>query len=156
VDIENHEGELLVIAFSAIQFLFAVFVKEASVVKAGQRIGSGIDLKFFEFLVLHQDGNAKKIRGRENIHHGGLERNGTAEAFGQFAAAREYSLPVFVALRLAEINLRNRAEVLTQELAAHRNIKALEGLNQEIQERVFGRRLRLGSFAGHRHQIGSK
>ena len=82
VRVESREGELLIVALGAIQFLFAVFVKEAAVVKASERVGSGIDLKFLEFLVLHQDRNAKKIRGHENVHHGGLKRDRTPETFG--------------------------------------------------------------------------
>src|SRR5579872_3887130 len=66
VHIENHKGELLVIAFGAIELLFAVLIEEAAIVQAGESVGGGVDLKFFEFFVLHQNRDAKKIRGGEH------------------------------------------------------------------------------------------
>src|SRR4029077_14007137 len=97
VHIENHKGELLVIAIGAVEFFFTVLIEEAAIVKAGESVGGGVDLEFLEFFVLHQNRDAKKIRGGEHVRHGGLQGDWAPEAFGQFAAARENPLPVFIA-----------------------------------------------------------
>ncbi len=152
MEIQNRDGEMLAVTFRAVQFLVAIFVEEPAVVESGERVGRGVDLEFLEFLVLHHDRDANEIRGREHVDHGCGERDFSAEAFGKLAAALQNPLPVFVALLLRQIDLRDGMKELAQKLAAHCLVETFEGLDQQIQERVVRRWLRRRSVGWLGHQ----
>jgi hypothetical protein len=60
--------------------------------------------------------------------------------------------PILAALLFSEIDLSNGPEELPQELSARLLVETFKGLDEQIEKRVFGRWLRLKSFAGLGHQ----
>src|SRR5271156_5124978 len=83
--VQNHNRQLLIVALRAIQFLLAVFIEQAAIVETRERVGGSVDLQLLEFVVLHEDWNAQKIRRCEYIDHCGFERDCSTETIAQFA-----------------------------------------------------------------------
>src|SRR5271163_3836079 len=139
MQIQDYDRQLVAVAFCAIQFFVAIFVEESAVVETRERVGGLIDLQLLEFVVLHQDGNAQKIRGGQYVHQRRLQRYTFAQIFGELAPAQQDAFPIVIALRVGEINLRDGAKELPEKLSANRFVEPVQSLHQEIQERVFGR-----------------
>src|SRR5580704_1795916 len=72
---------------------------------------------------------------------------------GELAAAPEDSFPILLALGFREVDLRNGAEELPKQSSSDRPVEAFERLNQEIEEGIFSRRLKLPRFAGLGHHL---
>ncbi len=65
-------------------------------------------------------------------------------------------LPDLVALRFSKVDLRDAVKKPLQKLAAARVIEPFERIDEQVQKRVFCRRLRLVGFAGLGHQCSDR
>jgi len=90
------------------------------------RIGYGIEFEPLQFVILDEDGNTKKSGRREHIRESGFQGNWTTEEIAEFAAARKHLIPNLYTLGFAQIDVSDRAEISLKELAARRQIEALE------------------------------
>src|SRR5713226_4344425 len=72
VHVENDEAEREAIAAGAIEFFFERFAKEPRVGEAGERIGDGVHLQFFQFIAFRSDRDAELTSGGQHVHEGGL------------------------------------------------------------------------------------
>ena len=81
--IENDDAERQTVTARAVEFFFERLRKEASIVKAGQRIGDRIALKFLELAIFKNDGNANESRGGEHIHQNSFEGDRATELLGK-------------------------------------------------------------------------
>jgi hypothetical protein len=111
VKIEDDQAERGTVAVGAVQFLFEGLGEETAVIEAGERIGDGVALKFFEVVVLDDDRDAEQSCGSEHVHQGGFESYGAAEEIGELALAGEHFIPELNAVALAEIEMGDGAEV---------------------------------------------
>src|ERR1039458_7164185 len=152
VQVEDNDRELLAIALRAIEFLVEVFVEETAIVEARQRVRRGVDLQLLKFVVFNQNRDAQSTGRRQHIDHRRLQRNFFPKNACELAPALKDLHPILAALLFREIDLSNGPEELPQELPARLLVETLKGLDEQIEKRVFGRWLRLKSFAGLRHQ----
>src|ERR1017187_8746060 len=93
MQVEEDKRKPMGISDGPVEFLLEVIVKKAPVVQAGQRVGRGIDLKFPQFFIFHQDRQTQQIRGRQYVHQRGLERDFLADALGKFALPSQDLVP---------------------------------------------------------------
>src|SRR5208337_5663772 len=77
VQVYDHEGKLLSGTLCSAQFFFEVFLKQPPVMKAGECIRDGADLKLPELAVLDNDWHTKEIHVFQHIHHCRLQRDGS-------------------------------------------------------------------------------
>ncbi len=140
VQIEQHKGELLAVAFGAIEFLVAIFLEQPAIIKTGKRVGGRVELKFFEFLILHQNRHAQETGGGENVDHGGFQRYTLAHALGELGAAREDLAPIVEALCRRDVDARDGFEELLEKSSTDGLLDIVESLDKKVEERVVGRR----------------
>jgi hypothetical protein len=151
VQVERYQSQGLAVAARAIEFLIESFCEEPAVVKAGQRVGDGIEFQPLQFFILNEDGNTKKTRRGKDIGKRGLQGNGTSDETGELAAARKHFIPNLQALGFAQIEMSDRTEVSLEELAARRQIETFESVCQQLEVRILNRQARghRGAGAGH-------
>src|ERR1700735_266437 len=147
VEIQDDDGELLGVSFGAVEFLVAVFVEEPPVIEAGKRIGGRVNLKFFEIFILDEYRYAKKTSGSQHVHPRRPQRYAPAEILRKLTTADQDSFPVIDALRVRQINLGHGSKKRTKKVPASGLVHSIQVLHKQVQERVFGSRLRLGGIA---------
>src|SRR6266702_1465121 len=53
MQVKKDQGQVLVVSKSPVQFFFEMLLEEPPIVEAGEWVGGGIDLQFFQVLILH-------------------------------------------------------------------------------------------------------
>src|SRR5690242_3666484 len=129
MQIQNNKAERLAVAARAIQFLLEGFTKETPIVETCERIGDSIQLKLFQFVVFDENGDPKKVGGRQNIHERGFQRSWPPEMVAEFAAAQEHVIRELQTLRFTEIEVGDGAEIALEKLTARRSIQAFERIS---------------------------
>src|SRR6266568_2927587 len=151
MQIQDDQAERLGVAPSAIQFFFEGFSEKPAIVKTREWIGDGIQFEFLEIFMLDNDGHAEEARGCEHIQQCSFESNLPACLVRHRAAARERFVPYLDALRLAQLDVTDRAQEALKKLSACRQVKALERVRKQLEIRSLDRqtRGRKGAGAGH-------
>ncbi len=74
VQIQNDQAERLAVAAGAVKLFFEGFAEKPAIVKAGERVGGGVQFQFFQVVIFGGYLGANEPGSSQNIHESSLER----------------------------------------------------------------------------------
>src|ERR1051326_6214100 len=93
MEIESDQAQRMRIAACAVEFLVKRFVKEATIIKTGERIGNGAAVEILECIVFEDNRYLKHSGGRKDVNQGRLHRDWRIGPFGELSTASQDFIP---------------------------------------------------------------